>query len=158
MDIEPQAVAIPKSTHHLDNGKYGPIFPKTPACHGFTMIANVKPGRGETIRNYGQRLAKALADDPYILALLEAPLPALGPLRRRHAVHVPGDSLRYGFLLQVPQNPVVLFRKAGIDTAFENLEVFPLDWKTNTAAFIGFIREHQLQQLPRIRRIPVRDE
>ena len=41
------------------------------------------------------------------------------------------------------EDAVVLFRKAGIDTVFENLEGFPMDWKTNTAAFIKFVREHQ---------------
>ena len=45
MEIKPQAVAIPRSTEHLERGKYGPIFPKTPACYGFTIVANVKPGR-----------------------------------------------------------------------------------------------------------------
>ena len=41
------------------------------------------------------------------------------------------------------EDAVVLFRKTGIDTAFENLEGFPMDWKTNTEAFIKFIRDHQ---------------
>ena len=41
------------------------------------------------------------------------------------------------------EDAVVLFRQTGIDTAFENLEGFPLDWKTNTAAFVKFIRDHQ---------------
>jgi hypothetical protein len=50
MEIKPQAVVIPKETDHLEHGKYGPIFPKTPACYGFTIIAHVKPGRAETIR------------------------------------------------------------------------------------------------------------
>ena len=49
---------------HLEKGKYGPIFPKTPACYGFTIIANVKPGRADAMRGYGQRLAKALEADP----------------------------------------------------------------------------------------------
>jgi hypothetical protein len=41
------------------------------------------------------------------------------------------------------EDAVALFRKAGVDTVFENLEGFPSDWKTNTAAFIKFIRDHQ---------------
>src|SRR5262249_4885467 len=41
------------------------------------------------------------------------------------------------------EDAVLLFRKAGIDTAFENLEGFPTDWRTNTEAFVRFIREHQ---------------
>ena len=71
MEIKPQAVAIPKETDHLEKGKYGPIFPKTPACYGFTIIANVKPGRAEAIRSYGHRLAKALEADPHLLAPLK---------------------------------------------------------------------------------------
>src|SRR5258708_17919554 len=70
MDIKPQAVVIPKETDHLEQGKYGPIFPKTPACYGFTIIARVKPGRADTIRNYGDTRAKPLAGDPHLLAPL----------------------------------------------------------------------------------------
>src|SRR5258708_27039253 len=33
--------------------------------------------------------------------------------------------------------------RAGVSTAFENLEGFPEDWKTNPGAFIRFVREHQ---------------
>ena len=33
MDIKPQAMALPKDTSTLPQGKYGPIFPKTPACY-----------------------------------------------------------------------------------------------------------------------------
>ena len=51
---KPKAVVIPKETGRLQKGKYGPIFPKTPACYGFTIIAKVKPGTAETIRNYGR--------------------------------------------------------------------------------------------------------
>ena len=29
-------------------------------------------------------------------------------------------------------------------TVFENLEGFPVDWKTNAAAFVKFVREHQV--------------
>ena len=71
MEITPQAVVIPKETDDLEQGKYGPIFPKTPACYGFTIIAKVKPGRAEAIRNYGHTLAKALEADPHLLAPLK---------------------------------------------------------------------------------------
>jgi hypothetical protein len=37
---------------------------------------------------------------------------------------------------------VALFTKSGLNTAFENLEGFPEDWKTNTPAFIKFVRDH----------------
>lgn len=42
MEIKPAAVMIPKDTSHLEQGKYGPVFPRTPACYGFTIIANVE--------------------------------------------------------------------------------------------------------------------
>ncbi|MFG1960523.1 hypothetical protein [Nonomuraea sp. NPDC049028] len=45
MEIRPQAAVIPKETDHLEQGKYGPVYPRTPACYGFTIIAKVKPGR-----------------------------------------------------------------------------------------------------------------
>ncbi len=59
MDIKPEAVAIPKSMEHLEKGKYGPIFPKTPACYGFTLIAHVKPGRADAIRDPSTRTFRA---------------------------------------------------------------------------------------------------
>ena len=50
----PQALAIPKEGYFkLEQGKYGPVFPRTPACHGFTIIAK-SPGREQVIREYGK--------------------------------------------------------------------------------------------------------
>ena len=44
MEIKPRAVALPKSTEKLEQGKYGPIFPRTPACYGFTIeLRNFEP-------------------------------------------------------------------------------------------------------------------
>ena len=50
MEIKPQAMAMPSDTSKLPQGKYGPVYPKSPACHGFTIIAKVKDGREATIR------------------------------------------------------------------------------------------------------------
>ncbi len=48
---KPAAMAIPKEGYFkLQNGRYGPVYPKSPACYGFTIIAKVKPGREEVIR------------------------------------------------------------------------------------------------------------
>lgn len=141
MEIRPEAVAIPKSTEHLEKGKYGPIFPKTPACYGFTVIANVKRGRADAMRAYGARLAEALKADPYVLA----------PLKLHYLRWVLfDDDTRFMYqgifdtdFDKYTEDAVVLFRKTGIDTAFENLEGFPADWKTNTRAFVEFVRKHQ---------------
>ncbi|MGC2283044.1 MAG: hypothetical protein WA603_23740, partial [Candidatus Acidiferrales bacterium] len=42
---KPSAMAIPKEGFFKkEDGRYGPIFPKTPACYGFTLIAKIIPG------------------------------------------------------------------------------------------------------------------
>jgi hypothetical protein len=41
------------------------------------------------------------------------------------------------------QDAITLFKQTGVDTVFENLEGFPMDWKTNAPAFVKFVREHQ---------------
>ena len=156
MEIKPKAVAIPKSTDHLEKGKYGPIFPKTPACYGFTIIANVKPGRAEAIRSYGERLAKALEADPYVLA----------PLKLHYLRWVLFDNdtrFMYQGIFDTDfdkytEDAVVLFAKAGIDTAFENLEGLSDGLEDEHR------RVHQVRpgppvpELPGVRRVSVRHE
>ncbi|RKH68921.1 hypothetical protein D7V93_00550 [Corallococcus llansteffanensis] len=141
MEIKPQAMVIPRSTEHLERGKYGPIFPKTPACYGFTIVANVKPGRADTMRGYGQRLAEALKADSEFLA----------PLKLHYLRWVLfDDDTRFMYqgifdtdFDKYTEDAVVLFTRSGINTAFENLEGFPMDWKTNAPAFVKFLRDHQ---------------
>jgi hypothetical protein len=141
MEIKPQAAVIPKDLSQFEQGKYGPILPKTPACYGFTLIANVKPGTAETIRNHGNKLASALQDDPHLLA----------PLKLHYLRWVLFDNdtrFMYQGIFDTDfdkytEDAIALFRKAGIDTVFENLEGFPMDWKTNTEAFVKFVRDHQ---------------
>src|SRR3954453_18627661 len=69
--MEPQAVAIPKHSDDWEMGRYGPVWPKTPACYGFTIIAEVKPGRAETIREHSKRIEAAVAANPDVLAPLK---------------------------------------------------------------------------------------
>src|SRR5690349_14317151 len=141
MDLKPRAVAIPKSTEGLETGKYGPIYPKTPACYGFTIIAKVKPGRAEVVRSHGERLAKALEADPYVLA----------PLKLHYLRWVLFDNdtrFMYQGIFDTDfdkytEDAVVLFRNTGIDTVFENLEDFPADWKTNPESFVKYVRAHE---------------
>ena len=64
MDIKPQAMALPKDLSTLPQGKYGPIFPKTPACHGFTIIAKIIPGREPVFYEYAANIEKAVAAMP----------------------------------------------------------------------------------------------
>ena len=54
---KPQAMAIPKEGYlKQEEGRYGPVFPRTPACYGFTIIAKVKPDRVEKVREYGKTI------------------------------------------------------------------------------------------------------
>lgn len=139
--MKPAAAIIPKSDPSWEVGKYGPIWPKTPACYGFTLIAKIKPGTAETIRNYGYKLATALEVDPYLLA----------PLKLHYLRWVLfDDDTRFMYqgifdtdFDKYTEDAVDLFKKAGVDTVFENLEGFPEDWKTNPDAFQRFVREHQ---------------
>jgi hypothetical protein len=139
--MKPAAVAIPKHDDSWEQGKYGPVWPKTPANYGFTLIAKVKPGRAEAIRSYGPKLAKALEGDPEVLA----------PLKLHYLRWVLFDNdtrFMYQGIFDTDfdkytADAVALFAKTGIDTVFENLEGFPADWKTNPEAFIRFVREHQ---------------
>lgn len=141
---KPQAMAIPKEGYfELRPGKYGPIFPKTPANYGFTIIAKIKPGREETIRNYGKTIEGAIREAPDLLA----------PLKLHYLRWVLFDIGRETYFMyqgifdtefdKYTDDAVALFAKSGVNTVFENLEGFPEDWKTNVPAFIKFVREHQ---------------
>ncbi|MES9508704.1 hypothetical protein ABWJ92_20150 [Streptomyces sp. NPDC000609] len=139
MEIQPQAAVIP-TIDRLEQGKYGPVFPKTPACYGFTVVAKVKPGRADAIRAHGRTLARALEEDPHLLA----------PLKLHYLRWVLfDDDTRFMYqgifdtdFDKYTEDAIVLFGRAGVNTAFENLEGFPEDWRTNPGAFVRFVREH----------------
>jgi hypothetical protein len=140
---QPAAMAIPKEGYFkYEQGRYGPIFPRTPANYGFTIIAKVKPGREETVRGHGKTIEDAIAGDPTFLAPLK--------LHYLRWLLFPIGSDTY-FMYQgifdtdfdkYTEDAVALFGKSGISTVFENLEGFPMDWKTNAPAFVKFVRDH----------------
>jgi hypothetical protein len=141
---KPAAMAIPKEGYFaLEQGRYGPLFPKTPANYGFTIIAKIKPGMADAIREYGKTIEALVADNP----------DALEPLKLHYLRWVLFDIGRETYFMyqgifdtdfdKYTEDAITLFRKYGIDTAFENLEGFPSDWKTNVPAFVKFVREHQ---------------
>jgi hypothetical protein len=141
---KPAAMAIPKEGYFkLEQGRYGPLFPKTPANYGFTIIAKIKPGREAAIREYGNVIEKTIAGLPDGLAVLKL------HYLRWVLFDIGKDTY---FMYQgifdtdfdkYTEDAVALFTKYGLNTVFENLEGFPEDWKTNTPAFIKFVREHQ---------------
>ncbi len=46
-------------------------FPKTPACYGFSVVAKVKSGKEQVIRDYGKSIEQAVKADPSVLAPLK---------------------------------------------------------------------------------------
>src|SRR4051794_30575343 len=69
--MKPAAVAIPKHDPNWQMGKYGPIWPKTPACYGFTIIAKIKPGTVQNFYDYARNISAALEQSPDLLAPLK---------------------------------------------------------------------------------------
>lgn len=140
----PKAMAIPKEGYFkLEQGRYGPLFPRTPANHGFTIIAKIKPGTESEIRAYGKKIEDTIAASPHALAPLQL------HYLRWVLFNIGGDTY---FMYQgifdtdfdkYTEDAVDLFKATGVDTVFEKLEGFPMDWKTNTPAFVKFVREHQ---------------
>ena len=141
---KPVAMAIPKEGYFkLEQGRYGPVFPRTPANYGFTVIAKVKPGRENAIREYGKTIEEAVKGDPTVLA----------PLRLHYLRWVlfdVGSGLHFMYqgifdtdFDKYLEDAVALFMKTGITTVFVNLEGWPEDWKTNLPAVIKFFRDNQ---------------
>ena len=140
----------------LERGRYGPIYPRTPACYGFSIIAKVKEGREEAVRAYGKQIEAAIAASPDVLR----------PLRLHYLRWVlfdvgSGQYFQYQGIFDTDfdkytEDAIELFSQTGITTVFNNLEGFPEDWKTNPG--VHQVRPRPpVSQLPGIRRIPLRD-
>jgi len=141
---KPAAMAIPKEGYFkLEQGRYGPVFPRSPANYGFTVIAKVKPGREQAIRDYGKTIEEAVKGSPTVLA----------PLRLHYLRWVlfdVGSGLHFMYqgifdtdFDKYVEDAIALFNSTGITTVFVNLEGWPDDWRTNTQAVIQFFRDHQ---------------
>ena len=142
---KPAAKAIPKGgffPDKVEQGRYGPVFPKTPACYGFSIIAKIIPGREEKFYEYARSIEKAVAETPDVLAVLKLHylrwnlFPINGETYFQYMGIFDTDFDKY------TEDAVSLFAATGLSTAFENLEGFPKDWKTNAPAFVKFVREH----------------
>lgn len=141
---KPAAMAIPKEGYFkVEKGRYGVIFPRTPACYGFTIIAKIKPGREEAIREYGKKLENTIADLPDALAVLKLHYLRWVLFDIGKETYFMYQGIFDTDFDKYTEDAVTLFSKYGINTVFENLEGFPEDWKTNPAAFVKFVREHQ---------------
>ena len=143
--LKPAAMAIPKEGYfERVEGPYGPLFPKTPANYGFSILAKVKPGREATIRGYAKTIEAAVRETPNVLAPLK--------LHYLRWILFPIGSDLY-FMYQgifdtdfdkYMDDALMLFLSTGVTTVFVNLEGFPEDWKDNLPAVVKYFREHQV--------------
>jgi hypothetical protein len=142
---KPAAMAIPKGGlfEKPEQGRYGPIFPKTPANFGFSILAKIIPGREEVFYEYARTIEKTVAGQPDFLATLQLHylrwllFPIKGDTYFMYQGIFDTDFDKY------TEDAIEIFTASGVNTVFENLEGFPKDWKTNAPAFIKFVREHQ---------------
>jgi hypothetical protein len=141
---QPAAMAIPKEGYfELQNGRYGPIYPRTPANYGFTIIGKVKPGREQAVRDYGNTIEKAVAGAPNVLAPLKLHYLRWVLFDTGSGLHFMYQGIFDTDFDKYLEDAVALFVETGITTVFTNLEGWPDDWKTNIQAVIKFFREHQ---------------
>jgi hypothetical protein len=142
----PAAMAIPKGGFDpadAEQGRYGPIFPKSPANYGFSILAKIIPGREEVFYEYAKNIEKTIAGQPDALAALKLHylrwvlFPIKGETYFMYQGIFDTDFDKY------TEDAVAIFSATGMKTVFENLEGFPMDWQTNPAAFIKFARDHQ---------------
>ena len=139
------AMAVPAGgffQDRVEQGRYGPIFPRSPLNYGFTIIAPIKPGTEENFYAYARNIEKAVAEIPDVLDVLK--------LHTLKWVLFDIGGKTY-FMYQgvfdtdfdkYTEDAVAIFSATGLDTVFENLEDFPADWKSNPEAFINFVRKY----------------
>lgn len=141
---KPAAMAIPKEGYlEFEQGRYGPVYPRTPANHGFSVIAKVKSGCEESVRQYAKVIEAAVREDPTVLA----------PLRLHYLRWVLfdiGEDLYFQYqgifdtdFDKYIEDAIALFMKTGITTVFVNLEGWPEDWRTNVQAVARYFHDHQ---------------
>src|SRR3954463_5795366 len=142
--MKPSAVALPKEGYFtVEKGRYGPVFPRTPANYGFSVVAKVKPGREQAMRDYGKNIEAAVKADSAVLAPLKLHY-------LRWILFDVGSGLHFMYqgifdtdFDKYLEDAVALFNATGVTTVFTNLEGWPEDWRTNMPAVISFFREHQ---------------
>ena len=157
MKIEPKAMAIPKSTDHLEKGKYGPIFPKTPACYGFTIVANVKPGRADAMRAYGEAAGEGARGRSRTSSRRSSSTTCAGS----SSTTTRGSCTRASSTptsTSTPKTPSCCSERRASTPRSRTSRVFRMDWKTNPQAFVKFVRDHQCNSFLEYGGVPVLHE
>ncbi len=124
-------------------GALRPHLPEDPGRLRLLVLAKIIPGREEVFYKYAKTIEETIAAQPDALAVLQ--------LHYLRWVLFPINGETY-FMYQgifdtdfdkYTEDAVKIFSITGLRTVFENLEGFPMDWQTNPAAFVKFVRDHQ---------------
>ena len=126
----------------VEQGRFGPVFPRTPINYGFTIIAKIKPGTVENFHNYARNIEAAVAQSPDVLDVLKLHTLKWALFDIEGSTYFMYQGIFDTDFDKYTEDAVAIFSATGIDTVFENLEGFPTDWKSNPEAFIRFVREH----------------
>ena len=120
---KPAAMAIPKEGYFTRvEGRYGPVYPRTPACYGFSILAKVKAGREPVFYDYARRIESTVAQSPDCLAVLKlhylrwVMFPIKGETYFMYQGIFDTDFDKY------TEDAISLFTATGISTVFENLD------------------------------------
>jgi len=142
--MKPAAMAIPKEGYfEHQQGRFGAVYPRTPANYGFSVVAKGKPGKEQAIRDYGRTIEKAVKETPDVLAPLKLHYLRWVLFDIGSGLHFMYQGIFDTDFDTYIEDAVALFLKTGITTVFVNLEGWPDDWKTNVPAVIQFFRDHQ---------------
>jgi hypothetical protein len=63
----PAAMAMPRGGYDkaiAQQSRYGPIFPKSPACYGFSILAKIVAGREDVFYGYAKKMEQTIAAQP----------------------------------------------------------------------------------------------
>ena len=145
---KPAAMAIPEGGFFKDKveqGRYGPIFPKTPACYGFSVIAKVRPGWEDHLYKNAKIMEQAVANDPTVLNILKA------HYLRWVIFEIKGEKyLMYQGIFDTDfdkycEDASFLFGQTGIQATFEALE----GWPASSIASVAAARSNMEDRLMR---------
>src|SRR4029453_13321091 len=140
----PAALSIPKEGYFKkEDGRYGPVFPQTPANYGFSVVAKVKPGREQAVREYGKTIEEAVKANPTVLAPLKLHYLRWVLFDVGSGMHFMYQGIFDTDFDKYVEDAIALFNSTAIPTVFVNLKGGPEAWRTNTQAVIQFFRDHQ---------------
>ena len=139
------AMAIPEGGYFPDKveqGRFGPIFPRTPLNYGFTIIAKIKPGTAGELLPVRPQYRGGRCRHAGPTRRPEAPHAEMGAVRHqgRHLLHVPGH-LRHR-LRQIYRGRGHIFSSTRAQYRVREPRRLPGGLEIEPAGVHRFVREH----------------